>query len=108
MQAVSFAEFLALTEFLAHEEQFLAGMPVLVSIEQAEIGELLPHVAGHFVKQRILAVNDFVMREGKHEVLGEGVEQGECQLVLLVPAVNRIGRKIFQACRSSSPCSISG
>src|SRR5260221_1245264 len=44
----------------------------LKSIQQSKIGELLPHVARHLMKQRILAVDDFVMRKGKNEILGEG------------------------------------
>ena len=45
--------------FTAHEQQFFAGMGVLIGKEKAEIGELLPHVAGHFVKQRVFTMDDF-------------------------------------------------
>src|SRR5256885_12697684 len=36
------------------------------------------------------------MRKGQHEILGEGVDEGEGDFVVLVLAVNGIGRKIFE------------
>src|SRR5260370_42311634 len=75
IEAASFAPLLTLSDFLAHEEELFARVSALVGVQQAEIGELLPHVAGHFVEKRALSVNDFVVREGKKEILGEGVEQ---------------------------------
>jgi hypothetical protein len=45
------------------------------------IGELLPVVAGHFVQQRIFTVHDFVMGEGEAEILGEGINEREGELV---------------------------
>ena len=75
VQAVRFGPFAALGELLAHEEEFLAGMCVLISVEKPEIGELLPHVAGHFMEKRVFSVDDFIVREGKLEIFGEGVEK---------------------------------
>jgi hypothetical protein len=95
VEAAGFAPFAALGEFLAHEEEFLAGVGVLISVEQTEIGELLPHVPGHFVEERVLSVNDFVVREGKKEILREGVKEGEGKLVVFVFAMDGIVRKIF-------------
>jgi hypothetical protein len=40
-----------------------------VGVEQSEIGETLPFVAGHAVEHRALAMHHFVMRERQHEVL---------------------------------------
>ena len=60
-----------LAEFAAHEEQFLAGLRVHVSEQQAQVGELLPFVAGHLADQRSLAVNDFVVRKRQHEIFRE-------------------------------------
>src|SRR5262249_4724714 len=45
VEAAGFTPFVALSEFLAHEEKLLSGMRVLKSEEQAQVGELLPHVA---------------------------------------------------------------
>src|SRR6266487_3710155 len=53
VEAAGFAPFVALGEFLAHKEKFLAGVGVLIGVEQAEISELLPEVAGHFVEKRV-------------------------------------------------------
>ena len=61
VEAASFAPFVALGEFLAHKEEFFAGVGVLIGIEQTEVGELLPHVAGHFVEKRVFAMYDFVV-----------------------------------------------
>jgi len=106
VQAVRLAPFVALGEFLSHEEEFLAGVGVLIGVEEAEIGELLPHVAGHFVEKGIFSVDDFIVREGQQEILGESVEERESQLVVFVLAMGRDRGKSISACRSSSPCSI--
>src|SRR5260370_21071089 len=96
IQASRLAEFGALGELLAHKEELLAGMAVLIGIQEAEIGELLPHVAGHFVEKGIFAVDDFVVGEGQHEVFGESVEQGKGELVLVKLPVTAVGGVISQ------------
>jgi hypothetical protein len=58
-----------LTELGAHEQELLARMSEHVGVEQPEIGETLPFVAGHAVDHRALAVHHFVVRERQHEVL---------------------------------------
>ena len=60
---------LPLAEVAAHEQQLLAGMRPHVAVEQPQVGELLPQVAGHLVEQRALAVHDFVVRQRQDEVL---------------------------------------
>ena len=52
---------LALADLLAHEEQFLAGVGPHIGQEGAHVGKLAPFVAGHFVQQRALAVDHFVV-----------------------------------------------
>src|SRR5260370_37007083 len=84
VEAMGFAPFVALGELLAHEEELFAGMRVLIGVEQTEIGELLPHVAGHFVEERIFSVDDFVVRERKKEIFREGVKKRECEFVVFV------------------------
>src|SRR5260370_402117 len=96
IEAVSFAPFVALGDFLAHEEELFAGMSVLISVEKTEVGELLPHIAGHFVEKGVFAVDDFVVREGKKEIFGEGVEKGERELVVLVLAMNGVAGKVVE------------
>ena len=61
-----------------------------VAVQQPQVGELLPQVAGHLVQQRALAVDHFVVRERQDEVLVEGVDQAEGQLVVVVLAVDRL------------------
>src|SRR5258708_39634299 len=95
IEAASFAEFAALAKLLAHEKEFLAGMAVLISVEEAQIGELLPHVAGHFVEKRIFAVDDFVVGEGKQTVFGKGVEEREGEFVMFVLTMHAIAGEIF-------------
>ena len=90
IEAVSFAPFVALGEFLAHEEELFAGMRVLIGVEQTEVGELLPHVAGHFMKERIFSMDDFVVGEGKKKIFGEGVEEREGEFIVLVFAMDGV------------------
>src|SRR6266496_767470 len=96
-EAAGFAPFVALGEFLAHKEEFLARVGVLIGVKETEIGELLPEVAGHFVKERVFAVDDFVVREGKQEIFCEGVEKRKSELVVLVFAMDRVVRKKAQS-----------
>ncbi len=71
-------------------------MAVLIGVEEAQIGELLPHVAGHFVEKRILAVNDFVVRKRQHKVFGESIEHRKGELVLVVFAMDGVGGEISE------------
>ena len=62
----------------------------------AQVGELLPGVAGHAREDRALAVHHLVMAERQDEVLGEGVEQAEGHLVVVPAAMGRVLAHIFQ------------
>ena len=53
-------------------------------------------VAGHLAEHGALAVDHFIVGEGQNEVLGEGVEQREGQVVVVVTAVDGILRHIFE------------
>src|SRR3989454_12740155 len=97
VEAAGFAPFVALGDFLAHKEKFLAGVSVLIGVKETEIGELLPEVAGHFVEKRVFAVHDFVVGKGEEEILGEGVEEGESELIVLVFAMDGVVRKKAQS-----------
>src|SRR5215475_11539015 len=77
IETAFFRPFVALPKILTHEEELLAGMRMLISEKNAEICELLPHIAGHLVKQRIFSVDDFIMRKGQHEIFSECVDQRE-------------------------------
>ena len=108
MQAGVEVPLVPLAEVAAHEQQLLAGMRPHVAVQQPQVGELLPQVAGHLVQQRAFAVNHFVVRHRQHEVLVEGVDQAEGQLVVMVAAMDRDRAACSCGCRSSSPCSTSG
>src|SRR5690606_26041008 len=58
-----------LAELAAHEEQLLGGLEPLVGEKEAEVGELLPLVAGHAREEGALEVNDLVVRERDDVVL---------------------------------------
>ena len=62
----------------------------------AQVGELLPGVAGHPGQDRALAVHHLVVAERQDEVLGEGVEQAEGHLVVMPAAMGRVLAHIFQ------------
>ena len=94
--AVVVIPLLALADLLPHEQQLLAGMRPHVGQERAHVGELLPLVAGHFVEQRALAVHHLVVRNGQHEILGEGVQQAEGDVVVVILAVDGIVAEVVQ------------
>ena len=66
----------------------------------AQIGEFLPAVARHLAEQRALAVHHLVMGQRQNEILGEGIEQPERQVVVMVVAVDRV----LATCSSSVSC----
>jgi hypothetical protein len=75
VEAASLAPFVSLAKFLAHEEQLLAGVRILIGEQQPEIGELLPEIARHFMEERIFPVDDFIVRERQHEIFAERVNE---------------------------------
>ena len=80
----------ALAEFLSHKEQLLAGMRKHIA-EECTIGsEFIAIKAGHFLDHRAFAVNDLIMRDRQDVVLGEAIEERECQLIVIECAVKRI------------------
>ena len=95
IEAAGFAPFLTLTELLAHEEEFFAGVRVLIGIKQTEVGELLPEIARHFVQQRVFAMDDFIVGKRQNEIFAEGIDEGKRDFVVFVLAVDGISGKIF-------------
>ncbi|MEZ5364828.1 MAG: hypothetical protein R2748_21445 [Bryobacterales bacterium] len=85
-----------MAELAAHEHELLARMPEHVRVKRPQIGELLPLVAGHLRDHRALAMHDLVVGERQHEVLREGVEHRERDVVLVVLAVNRLLGEVAQ------------
>ena len=87
---------LALPDLRSHEQQLLAGMRPHVGEKRADVGESLPFVARHLAEQRSLAVDHFIVRNRQHEILGEGVQQAEGDVVVVVLAVDRLLREVIQ------------
>ena len=79
-----------LTDFTAHEQQLLAGVRHHVSDKASHAHELHVIVAGHLVDQGALAVNDLVVGDRQHEVLGERVDHAERQGVVVVISPQRV------------------
>ena len=88
--------FAGLTEFPAHEQQLLAGMTIHEGIQQAQVGELLPLGAGHLAQQRFFQMHHFVVRQRQDEVLVEGVDDAEGQLVVVVATMHRLLLQVEQ------------
>src|SRR5215467_15916220 len=85
-----------LSELIPHEQQFFPRMPEHETIEQTQVGKLLPFIARHLSYHRALPVDHFIVREGQDKVLTERVHQAERDLVMLVAAKNRVGGHIVQ------------
>jgi len=85
-----------LPELSAHEQHFLAGMPIHETIEGTEVGQALPRVAGHLVEQRPLSVHHFIVGEHQDEVFIEGIEEPKRNLILVKEAVDGLVAEVFQ------------
>ena len=79
-----------LPELPAYEQELLPRLRVHPAEQEAQVGELLPVVAGHLREQRPLAVHHLVVRQRQHEVLVERVDQAEREPPVLVLAVDWI------------------
>src|SRR5207253_7737910 len=77
VQAAVVPPFTSLPELVTHEQQFLAGLRIHISEKQAQVGEPLPLVARHFIEQRALAMDDFIMRERQHKDCGDSISHTE-------------------------------
>ena len=88
IEAAVVIPFLPLSEFTAHEQEFLAGIGIHPGVKHPQVGEFLPGVTWHFVDQRSFAVNDFVMAEHEDKMFLERIEQGEGDVALMIFPVN--------------------
>ena len=85
-----------LCKFIAHEVQLLARVQEHVQIKCARLWELSVIIPRHLLDDRRLPMNHLVMR--KREQISFVVEIGhrEGQLVILLPAIRRIGPEKIQ------------
>ena len=94
VEPLGLAPFLALGEFLAHEQEFLARPAPHEGVIGPEVGELLPVVAGHAAEDRAFAVHHFVVRQRQHKIFVKGIDETKGQIVLMMTAVHRIASHI--------------
>ena len=106
VQRLIVVPFALLAKLAAHEQQLLSRVGPHEREIGPEIRKFLPAVARHLAEQGSLAVHDLIMAERQDEILREGVDQAEGQIVVVMPAVDRILGDVRQACRASTPCSI--
>ena len=85
-----------LAELLTHEQQLLAGVSHHVAKEGAQVCKLGLIVTGHLVDEAALAVDDFVVADGQHEVLAEGVEEAERDLVVVARTEERVSLHVAE------------
>ena len=79
-----------LGELAAHEQQLFTGVGEHEPIAGAQIGQLLPAVAGHLAQHGTLAMHDFIVRQRQHEIFVKRVDQAEGDVALVVLAVDRV------------------
>ena len=82
------------SQFGAHEKHLFARMGPHPGVKRSQVCELLPSVAGHLGEHRALTVHNLVVGKGEYEVLVPGVKKPECQIVLVVPAIKRVGLEV--------------
>ena len=86
-----------LAELDSLEDELFARMRPHPSEKHPAVGEFLPVVTRHFIDERTLAVNDLVMAQHKDEMFMERVEHRECDLALVISAVNRVFADVAEA-----------
>ena len=88
--------FALLRELVAHEQELLAGMAEHEAVIGAHVGEALPVVSRHAAEDRALAVHDLVVGQRQDEIFGEGVEQAERDLLVMMLPVDRVLGDVVQ------------
>src|SRR5580704_3535660 len=88
--------FAPLAELSPHEEDFFPRPRPHVAEQRAQVGELLPAVAGHLVEQRALSVDDLVMGERQHEIFKPGVDKSEGQVAMMKSPVDRLLAEVVE------------
>ena len=84
-----------LAELAAHEQQLFARMGHHIPVECPQVLELIGVIAGHFIHQGAFSVDHLVMGQGKDEVFRKRIGEGECQVVVLALAEQRVGGHVI-------------
>src|SRR5258708_34785518 len=95
IEAAVVIPFLPLSEFTAHEHEFLAGIGIHPGVKHPQVREVLPGVTWHFVGQRSFTVTDFVMTEHEADIFLARIEQGERAIALMIFPVNSLRSPLY-------------
>ena len=87
----------ALCKLVAHKQEFFAGEAVHKAVVGAQVGKLLPAVAGHPSEQRAFAMYDFVVRKRQHKVFAVLVHHAEGHFIVMVFAVDGVFHHVTQS-----------
>ena len=85
-----------LRELIAHEAELFARMRHHIAVEGAQIAELHIIFAGHLIDERILAVDDLIVRQRQNVILRIRIGHREGELIVAALAVERVEGHIFQ------------
>ncbi len=96
LQIVPDVPLAAVAELHPHKQSFLAGVGKHVAVKAAQVGKLIPVVAGHFTRHRAFAVYHLIVGERQHEVFAEGVPNAEGDEVVVKLAEPRVHVEIVQ------------
>ncbi len=85
-----------LSKFVAHKQQFFTGEGPHPGVVGTQVGELLPRIAGHTIKNRFFTVHHFIVGEGQNKVFGVVIENAEGHLVMVEFTIDRIELHIVE------------
>ena len=86
----------ALSELIAHKQQFFTREGEQPAVVGAQVGKLLPGIPRHAVENRFFAVHHFIVGERQHKIFGVVVEHAEGHFVMMVAAMHRIELHVIQ------------
>ena len=95
VQFTGFTPLPLLTEFLAHEEQFLAGMTEHIGIAHPQIGIFIHRIAWHLVHHGTFQMHHFIVGQGQDIFLRLIVTHGKGHAIVAALPVDGIQLHIF-------------
>src|SRR5207247_10420571 len=88
--------FFPLSKFSSHKKEFFSGVPPHISKEGTQICKTLPEITWHLVNQGTLYMYDLIMRKWQNKVLGIGIHQRECNIIVMISSMDRIHVHVVQ------------
>ena len=86
-----------LRDLIAHKRSFLPGWPYIYVYKARKLAYFCQSLPGIFTQERALAVDHLIVRQRKHEILGEGVDHAEGEIIMMIFAMDRIFLEVFQS-----------